>query len=350
MTSLMNPPLKSIRAVVQTRLLQFTVASALALAPGAWATTFSDDFNDGNDTTPAWQHYDPISLATGGAVSLGAWSLPGGNTYRIQTAASPDPGTFGQARVGSIASVNLSSFYIAVDVLNYDDTTHQVLGILARAGDLGPGTTTGYLFSWDTGGSPTGGDMDIVRIEGEVPHDLDNTYRFGEDGIHLEPNHGYRFVFMGVDGTFRGQVYDLTNTAVPLVDYGVTDPNYDPNGTSFVSGPAGLLVANNAGPFYDGPADATFDNFLATDGPLLNAGFPLLTITRPSPDSVKITWPGVGNGASGNRVLTDSLYSSPSLTAPVWTQVTSGITQDGVENVYVVSPAANSQFFKLILP
>jgi hypothetical protein len=340
----------SIGMIVRTRILQLTAVGVLGLAPGAWATTISDDFNDGNDTAPtiAWQHYDPIALAVGGGTFV-HWSFPGGNTYRMLADATPDPAA-GPGRGGSIAPGDFANFYAAVDVVNWDSTTHQVFGILARVGTLGPGTTSGYLFNWDNGNPPTStsGDMDIVRVDNESPTDLDNQAYFGNDSVHLETGHSYRFVFMGVGGTFRGQVYDLTNTVVPIVDYGVIDPSYDPNGTDHVSGPTGLLVFNNTP--YDSYADATFDNFIATDGPLLYANFPLLSVSRPSANTVRISWPGVGNGASGSRVLTDSLQSSPSLTTPVWTPVTDGITQEGVENVYLVSPATNSQFFKLVLP
>jgi hypothetical protein len=189
--------------------------------------------------------------------------------------------------------------------------------------------------------------MDIVRLDGENPTDLDGHTYFGSDSMHLLTNHTYRFVFMGVGGTFRGQVYDLTNTTVPLVDYGTTDPLYDPNASDHVSGTTGLIVANNAGTL-DGSADATFDNFLATDGALLSANFPLLSVSMPSPGSVTVSWPGVGNGAT--QVLTTNLQSSPSLTSPNWTSVTTGITESGVENVYTVSPPTGAQFFKLVLP
>jgi hypothetical protein len=346
----MKTHINSTGMIVRAHLLQFIAAAAFGLASNAWAATIADNFNDGNDTAPtiAWQHYDPIGDATGGQISLGSWTFPGGNTYRLQTLASPDPGTFGQARIGSLAPSNFTNFYVAVDVLNYDPTTHQVFGVIARVSTPGPGTTTGYLFNWDNGNQgPTSGDMDIVRIDGELPTDLDSNTYYGNDSVHLETNHNYRFVFMGVGGTFRGQVYDLTNAAVPIVDYGVVDPNYDPNGSTHVSGLTGLIVVNNASTM-DGPADATFDNFIASDGPLLAENYPLLSISTPVPGTVTVTWPGVGNGAS--HLLTDSLQSSPSLTSPAWAPVTNGITTNGVENVYTVSPATGTQFFKLVLP
>ena len=345
-------PTNSIPRLRHSLLAKLTVVALLSGAQAGWAATISDNFNDGNDTAPtiAWQHLDPIaealSMPDG---SFAHWSFPGGNTYRIQGDASPDPGALGPGRGGSIAPGNFTNFYAAVDVVNWDPTVHQFFGILARVGTPGPGSTSGYLFGWDSGDptTQTAGDMDIVRLDGENPTDLDGHTYFGSDSMHLLTNHTYRFVFMGVGGTFRGQVYDLTNTTVPLVDYGTTDPLYDPNASDHVSGTTGLIVANNAGTL-DGSADATFDNFLATDGALLSANFPLLSVSMPSPGSVTVSWPGVGNGAT--QVLTTNLQSSPSLTSPNWTSVTTGITESGVENVYTVSPPTGAQFFKLVLP
>jgi hypothetical protein len=341
----------SVQKVLFSNLLRLTFAGSLCVGAAAMGATISDNFDDGNDTAPtiAWQHLDPISDATSGLYMLGTWSFPGGNTYRLQTAASPDPSTFGPARLGSIALGNFTNFYVAVDVVNWDATVHQFFGILARVGTPGPGTTSGYLFGWDTGDPTTGtsGDMDIVRIDGENPSDLDGNTYFGNDSIHLITDHSYRFVFMGVADTFRGQVFDLTNTVVPLVDYGTTDPLYDPTAADHVSGTTGVLIADNSST-HDGTADATFDNFLATDGSLLSTTFPLLSISKPSPSSVQVTWPGVGNGAS--QLLTTNLQSSPSLSSPIWTPVTTGITTNGVENVYTVSPATGNQFFKIVLP
>ena len=63
--------------------------------------------------------------------------------------------------------------------------------------------------------STTAGDMDIVRLDGELPTDLDGQTYFGNDPIHLVTGHSYRFVFMGVADTFRGQVFDLTQYRRP---------------------------------------------------------------------------------------------------------------------------------------
>jgi hypothetical protein len=68
----------------------------------------------------------------------------------------------------------------------------------------------------------------------------------------------------------------------------------------------------------------------------------------PTPGSVSVSWPGVGNGAT--HVLTTNLQSSPSLTAQTWTFVTNGITPAGVENIYAVPSPTGAQFFRLVLP
>ena len=103
----------------------------LFVPAGGGGVTIFDNFNDGNDTTPspAWMGYDPIRVD--------AWSFPGGNTYRIQSGPSPDPGNFGQGRAGSIQPSSLSDFYISVDVVGWDDSIHQVFGLLARIGTPG---------------------------------------------------------------------------------------------------------------------------------------------------------------------------------------------------------------------
>jgi hypothetical protein len=146
-----------------------------------------------------------------------------------------------------------------------------------------------------------------------------------------------------VSNVFGGQVYDLANLAYPLVDYVVTDPDYDPAGGAYVSGPTGLLVANNAQESgYTGNADATFDNFLATDGDLLAQNWPLLKVSRPSAGTVCLSWP------FGTTAYPLNLYSSPSVSSPVvWTGPLTPTGTNGAWQVYCVSPANGLEFFKL---
>jgi hypothetical protein len=293
----------------------------LLFVPTSDGVTFFDNFNDGNDTTPppAWGRYDPIQA--------GAWSFPGGNSYRIQSAPSPDPANFGQGRAGSIKPGNYSDFYIAVDLVGWDDNLHQVVGLLARVSTPGPGTTVGYMFTHDRGNptSDTSGDMDIVRLDNEQPTDLDPSG--GLDSIHLQTNKQYRLVFMGVGPALTGQVYELPDTVNPVVNYSVTDDTY-------TSGSVGLVVANNASESgYDGPADATFDNFLATTAE------PRLTVTA-TPGGIAVSWP----------LIPFVLQTSPSLSSPVWTPITSGITQTGNLNLYIAPTSSGTAYYRLAFP
>src|ERR1041384_1192367 len=87
-----------------------------------------------------------VPLASFGAG--GTWTFPGGNTYRIQAAASPNPGALGPARAASLLPNVYSNFYVAVDVIDWYDTIRQAFGILARLGSVGLGTTTGYVLTY----------------------------------------------------------------------------------------------------------------------------------------------------------------------------------------------------------
>jgi hypothetical protein len=322
------------------------VVGALSVAPRGWcSTTISDNFNDGNDTYPTmdWQHYDPIGdyLSTVyGPTTNAQWNFPGGDTYQI--VAEPPPAgweVLDRARAGSYSTTNFTNFYVSVDVVDWSHTNRQVFGILARVGTPGPGITSGYLFNWDSSdpNSTTAGDMDIVRIDNESPTDLDSQTFLGNDSIHLVSGHSYRFVFMGVSNVFRGLVYDLTNTVVPLVDYSVTDPAYSPTASDHVSGPVGLMAVSNDGTVTSGAA-ATFDNFVASDGDLLTGNWQLLKIIQPSAGTVDVLWPRGG---------TLTLHGSPSLNPPSWGLTLTPTGTNGAENVYTVSPATGMEFFKL---
>ena len=51
----------------------------------------------------------------------------------MQTPPSPDPVAAGPGRTGALLDgANYTDFYLSVDVIDWDDTTHQAFGILAR--------------------------------------------------------------------------------------------------------------------------------------------------------------------------------------------------------------------------
>jgi hypothetical protein len=304
-------------------LAAFGLMLGLAVLPSTVSgqTTYCDNFNDGNDTVPLppWTHYQPLLPFGAG----GTWSLSDG-AYRIQAAASPDPGNLGPGRAGSIRSENYTNFYVSVDVVSWDDTIRQFCGVGARLGTVGLGTTTGYLFGHDRGdpSSETAGDMDIVRLDGESPTDLDPSGVM--DGVHLVPGKSYRFVLIGVGDQLTGKVYELPDTANPIVNYTTTDGTYP-------SGVSGIIVADNSSGG-GGTADMTFDNFLSTTAE------PVLSAQMSSSGAVTLTWPNVPY----------TLQGTPSLSPPItWTDITSGISQMGDQNVYSIASPSGNQFFRL---
>jgi hypothetical protein len=281
---------------------------------------YADSFNDGNDTSPlpGWSRYNPIGT--------GSFSFPGGNTYRLQTAPSPDPGLYGPGRVGSILPGYFTSFYVSADIVNWDDSIRQVAGLMARISNVGAGQTSGYLFTHDRGNpaSSTQGDMDIVRIDYEYSTSLPTT---GSDSIHFEPGKQYRLVFTGNGNDLRGQVFELPNTTIPVLDIATTDFFY-------AAGACGLIVANNATDTgYDGGGDTTFDNFLMLPGE------PRLSIALSGTDVV-VTWPGIPF----------TLESAPMLAPSAWTPVTSGITRNASGYTYTAPVAAGARYYRLVYP
>jgi len=299
-----------------------TLPSYKVLAARLFTVPVSDNFNDGNDTSPllAWERYNPILT--------GSFSFPGGNQYRIQSAASPDPGTFGQGRAGSFVPGDYSDFYVAADLVDFDDTIRQVFGVVGRVQTPGPGTTGGYLFSWEPGSGTlpgtNNGDLDITFLVNEIPVDqIENE----PSGLHLERGKSYRFVLMGKGFDFVAEVYELPDTTTPIKRLTATDLN-----SLYASGQVGLIVANNQTPTFDGPADATFDNFLA------GTGEPRLAVSQ-SGGTITISWP----------LVPFNLLSSPSVSSPTWTPVTTGISQVGSQFQYSTAAGAPT-FYRLSYP
>src|SRR5215204_470972 len=131
--------------------------AAIVLTPACFGQ--SDDFNDGNDT--GWVRYDPL-----GAVGAGpqtSWSFPSGG-YRIRASRNPAiPASAGPARGGSYHTNDYTDFYIAADIVNWDESLDQAIGLLARMTELGLGTTDGYALTYQVPDH----DIDITRFTDE---------------------------------------------------------------------------------------------------------------------------------------------------------------------------------------
>jgi hypothetical protein len=230
-----------------TGLLAALALAALFAAP-APAQVITDDFNDGNDT--GWARYQPLQ-ALG---APGTWSFPGGNSYRIQAAPTPNLGQAGPGRAGSFRTdQSYTDFIVSSDVLDWNNsaTAVQSFGLGARIQQPGLGTTDGYALLYDS----IDQDVTIYRIDNEAV----TTLAVGD--VVLDPANDYRFEFQGQLGTFTARVFNLTNPTVPLVV--VTNATPD---TTYAAGITGYIVAENTSGATGG-ADATYDNFRASPVP-----------------------------------------------------------------------------------
>jgi len=199
----------------------------------------TDNFNSGTDT--GWTRYDPLA----GLGAPATFSFPGGNTYRIQAAVSPNPGVLGPGRAGSLRTdQTYSDFAVSFDLVDWNNSQDQAFGMLARVSQPGLGTTDGYAFTYATDGS-----IQISRILNEAASTV------GGAAATLNPANDYRFVFTGSGSSFVGAVFDLANLSTPVATVSGTDATY-------ASGFLGLIVFDSS-PTGTGATDATFDNYAA---------------------------------------------------------------------------------------
>ena len=266
----------------------------------------SDNFNDGNDT--GWIRYDPIAAAAGPQAT---WSFPSGG-YRIQTAVSPAPGQVGPGRAGSLRPESYTDFYLAVDILNWDDSLDQSIGILARITDIGLGATDGYAMTYQVRGH----DISITRFTDEDTSGGDVRLT-GVNDVMLVPGHSYRLVFIGKGSQLIARVYELPDTLNPILDASGTDSTYP-------GGQGGLIVFDNTSTG-SGLTDATFDNFYATD-----IEPPRITMTGDPFGTYRLSWPLEASAFV--------LQSASSLTgsAADWSDVTSGVRTDADSIFYLM--------------
>jgi len=288
------------------------------------ATAQIDDFNDGNDN--GWTHYDPLGdpmLPFGPQMSY----ICTNGAYRLKGSATPDIFTLGPGRGGSfITNVSYTNFYVSADIVSWDTNVHQIFGVCARISELGLQSTKGYLFDLDTS-NPTGGDMDIARIDNEAG----TTIETGSGIVTLVPGASYRFVFMGNGPNLDAFVFQLPDTVIPINHISAVDSTYE-------SGYSGLLVADepNNSPLDIVAPDATFDNYYASDH---EPPPPILITSDPATATVTLAWapyPGY------------VLESSPSLTVTpaVWTEeIPTSSTSTNV--TFETSSATGNKFFRL---
>jgi hypothetical protein len=204
-----------------------------------------------------------------------------------------------------------SDFYVSVDVINWDDTIRQLFGIAARINDPGLGTTSGYLLTWEEGGgtlpNTTGGDFDLLRIQGEGNGEatqMEASIPGQNSSMHLTNGLSYRFVYIAKRFNFEARIYQLPDTTNPVKRIRAVD-----NLAMFPYGYTGLIVADHPS---DTPAHAcwaTFDNFYGA------AAEPRLTLDT-SLGNAAVSWSA---SLDGIWVLESSSTVGP---GSVWTEIT----------------------------
>ena len=229
----------------------------------------SDNFDDGNDNS--WVRVDVLA-AYGGPNTYSFPSGPFGKGYRIQCTTSAALagacGSCGTGRSVAYRTNYYTDFYIAVDLVNWDNTLDQAMVLVGRATGLtnqldpcplpGPcppgfGTLNGYICNYDcnqSGAGATdarGGQFQINRVDVESPTTLASA------DISLIPGKAYRMILTGVGSLLTAQLYDLEDLSAPLVTIQTTDSNYTGPGQS------GLIAFSRDAT----TADMTFDNYYA---------------------------------------------------------------------------------------
>jgi len=216
---------------------------ALTLISPLSAQGITDDFDDGNDT--GWTRLVPLQEQ--GLGGTATFSFPNGNSYRIQSAVSPNPAAAGPARAGTYrGDASYTAFRIEVDLIGWNPALNQDIGILARVSSPGLGTLDGYAWAYETGDNPP--TVYLSRLDGEEPTVL------GSVGVTLTAGQAYRFVFEGFLDRFHGEIFAVDDLETPLASVMAFD-------SAHASGFGGFF--NNSVP-NSGTTDATFDNYSST--------------------------------------------------------------------------------------
>lgn len=201
----------------------------------------TDNFEDGNDN--GWTRFTP--LAPLGVTTI---NYPNGG-YRLACNPSPNPATYGPARVASfrLAEVYLD-FAACVDFTAWNEVQDTSLGLFGRIqANPAPGQVSAYVLTYQGNDR----DFEINRVENESPLKINPV----SVNVVLDPAKIYRMVFFGVGAHLEGRIYDRDQPLLPLAVVTATD-------TTFPSGRNGLIVFSGK----NTAIGATFDNYRADHG------------------------------------------------------------------------------------
>jgi len=246
---------------------RFSFVAACLLVLGAQAQTYN--FTSGTASTNGWTPYTP--LAGFGVTTTFSDGFYG---YLMESSASPEPSVLGAARVGSFLPGTYANFSLNFSVLSYNTSGSEFFGAAARISNLGLGTSSGYVFGYESGVG-TGGALFISKVVNEASQGAIGAG--AEAPVTLLSGQGYEFTFSGTGTTLSGAVYSLANLTTPLATVSGTD-------SQFASGQIGLLVADETSSGTGTPG-AAFGEFTVVPEPgcgalLLLGGLTLWTTRR----------------------------------------------------------------------
>ena len=220
--------------------MKTSLISILLISHSPFTFAQSDNFDDGNSS--GWNEVDPLA----GVGAAGMYSFPGGNTYRMQGATSPDQDALGPSRIGAQrADVTYTNFYQSIDIVNYDQALDQNIGMLARVKEPGLGTLDGYSFTYN----PIDQQMFFTVITDEAGENL------ADEAVPIDPGTPVRLVFQGDGNTFKCEIFALSDLTMPVTVLETSD-------STWATGTSGIFVAADEND-PAGATDCTFDNYFA---------------------------------------------------------------------------------------
>ncbi len=234
-------------------LCAFAVAALIVSAPARVHADISYNFNNGNDD--GLTRYDPLATYGSGSTFTFPVVGPGNDAYQLTSGPSADPSLLGPSRVGAVdRGATFTDFRESVDIVGWNASLDQGFGLVARATNIGLGTSDAYYLHYNPQTADVTSGLDIDRIDNESVA----TSAFTSLNP-LDPTVGYRLVFTGVGATLTGQIFALSDLDDPLATVTLTDSTYQSGYSGLLT--TGLLGVTNTG------VDATFDNFNAQSVP-----------------------------------------------------------------------------------
>lgn len=243
-----------------------TCAAWLFTLPGAFGQVIVDNFDDGN--LDGWQQRNVVQ-PIGGFVDTSFPAAGSGKALRLKRGSADMsavglPQAYGTGRAWLFRPQVYSDFYVAMDVVDWNNSTNQAIVLLARASGFdetagpgfppGLGTTDGYVANYDnaqdgTGaGDRRGGQFQINRISDEGPRTI------AAADITLVPGRSYRMTFTGVSTRLTARIYDYYDLTRPLVTIEADDSEY-------ASGASGIVSFHRDDGVHPNQTDMTVDNY-----------------------------------------------------------------------------------------